>query len=208
MTIRTTLFLVTIFFCLASCSGQNKKNIILNETFDSNKLGWTEEFTLAHTTEIKDGYLFISSLDTTKYQTSIAPQNVSFLWDLPKKFEITTSIQTIGTSKLTHFGLLLNSPTIDYRFSLNDSGMALLTEYESKRNTEIVITSKDYGPTISLTNKVDFKIKVIDRNCEFYLNENLVGQGTLNAKSWNDIRFFTRSGTAIKIDNLTIKRLD
>jgi len=79
MNIKTIYsFSLTLIF-LSSCSKQHKDNYILNENFDSNKIGWTEESTQAHITELKDGYYYIYSIDTAKEQSSTGPQNISFL---------------------------------------------------------------------------------------------------------------------------------
>src|SRR5205085_12304695 len=87
-----SLILLSIIICnVIHVNAQQHEDFILNENFERNRLGWVEEFTEAHYTGIKDGFLYIVSKDTSKYQTSNAPQNISFLWDMPSDYEITTS---------------------------------------------------------------------------------------------------------------------
>ncbi|HMG81947.1 MAG TPA: hypothetical protein VK559_02845 [Ferruginibacter sp.] len=209
---NSKIFLLTglIILLLASCKSKNKtEDYILNENFDSNNLGWVEEFTQSHTTEIKDGALYITSLDTTKVQTSNHPLDMSFLLGLPEKYEITTSIQNIAHSDPAHYGITLVSASFTDKFEFSDSAIASVKEYDYNQGAETVLFSKEVNQNIeSDTTPVYFKIDVADRDFKFFINDKLLTQGILKTKQWEDVRLFTTTGSAIKIDYLRIKKLE
>ena len=206
---KTILLLVATLILLTSCNRQNKKEYILNETFDSNKIGWTEESTQAHKTEFKDGYYYIYSLDTSKEQSSTGPQNVSFFWDLPKKYEITSLFQNVENPEWSRFGIILSSSSLEYKFSFSDSSRAALKEWDYNRNTDLLVFAKSYSKKLDIKNtQIEFKIKVDNDNFEYLINNELIGQGTFKTKVWNGIRLFTTTGSSVKIDYLRIKKVD
>lgn len=189
-----------------NANGQTKQTYLLKEDFNSNTLGWTEEFTHAHQTEIKDGSLYITSLDTSKYQSSNGPQNVSFLWNLPKSFEITSSFQVLDNSLPVTFGILLYGNSLSYRFAYSETAEGLLSEYDYNHEEEETLFSKStHTPDVVSLKAIPFKIKINDRKAQFYVNNILIGEEVLKAKSWSDIRLFTTSGAAIKVDYLYIQ---
>jgi hypothetical protein len=202
-------FLLLALFFLAFCNDQRKDIYILNENFNSNTIGWAEESTEAHKTELKEGHYYIYSMDTSREQSSPGPQNVSFFWDFPKKYEITSSFQSIEHPKRTRFGIMLTSPSLDYKFSFSDSSTAALKEWDYNRNSDLLVFAKTRNDKIDInTTPIEFKIKVDNSNFDFFINNELVGQGTFKTKSWDGIRLFTTTGSAVKIDYLRIKRLD
>jgi hypothetical protein len=209
-TLLSTSLIILIVLSAISC-GRHKKDYILNEDFDSNKLGWCEEFTAAHTTEIKDGFLYIKSDDTSRQQTSNGPLNRSFLYDFPKNYEITSSIQSLGQFVPKHYyGIILISGSLTYKFEISDSSNATImaTEYDENKDAETYLISKtweDFG-TDSLP--VNFKVDVKDRAFEFYINDQLIGTGKLKTKNFVDVRLFTTSGSSVKVDYLRIKKVE
>jgi hypothetical protein len=202
------LSLSAITFALSiSCIAQKKNSYILDENFDSNKIGWVEESTNAHKTEVKDGFYYIYSIDTSKEQSSAGPKNISFLWGMPKAYEITSSFQIIDQMMPPHFGIILGSSTLEYKFSFSHANTGEVREWDYNRDSEIRLFTKSAGKEIDLaTTQVVFRIKVADSHFEFYINDELIGYGQFNAKSWEDIRLYTTSGSAIRIDYLRIQK--
>ncbi|HRI25111.1 MAG TPA: hypothetical protein PLZ45_10565 [Ferruginibacter sp.] len=200
--------------CILLCSSlnthaQTDSSLLLNEEFNRNRLGWIEEFTDAHFTGIKDGFLYIISKDTSKYQTSNSPNNVSFLWDLPSDFEISAPFYRLKDNNSAHFGITLHSATISYRFAYSDSCMAEVSEYNYSTEEETYLFSKKFGKRRILdTESAELIIRISGRNFSFLINNQLIGEGKMKARSWGDIRLFVTSGSAVKIDYLRIKKLE
>jgi len=206
---KTIYFFTATLILLASCNEQNKQQYILDETFDSNKIGWTEESTQAHKTEFKNGCYYIYSLDTSKEQSSTGPQNVSFFWDFPKKYEITSLFQNVENPEWSRFGIILSSSSLEYKFSFSDSSGGALKEWDYNRNTDLLVFAKSFSRKLDIKNTpIEFKIKVDNGDFEYLINDELIGQGTFKTKVWDGIRLFTTTGSAIKIDYLRIKKID
>ena len=198
---------IIISFIISNvCIAQKKKSYILDENFDTNKLGWIEESTNYHKVELKDGFYYIHSIDTSKGQSSVGPQNISFLWGMPKAYEITSSFQSIDRDMLPHFGIILGSATLEYKFLFLHDNDGQVKEWDYNRDSEIPLFSKNLDKKIDLEKtQIIFKIKVADSHFEFYINDELIGNGHFNARSWGDIRLFTSSGSSVKIDYLRIQ---
>ena len=197
-----------LFFAL-SVTGfeQKKKNYILDENFDSNKLGWVEESTGAHKIEFRDGFYFIHSIDTSSAQSSAGPQNISFLWSMPKAYEIISSFQSIDQGSTPHFGIILGSATLEYKFSYSHLNAGEVEEWDYNRDSEITLFSKPVRSKIEIDKTpIIFRLKVADSHFEFYVNDELIGNGHFSAKAWRDIRLFTSSSSAVKIDYLRIEK--
>ncbi len=193
-----SIFLIFAFSC-------RQDGFILNENFNSNKIGWSEEITQSHRVEIKDGFLYIYSIDTSKQQTSCGPQNTSFLWDLPKKYEIEAFIKDLGYCNSVHYGIILRSATLEYKFSFSDSGEAEVKEWDYNRGfNNSFFTPAFYENIKSYDVGKDFKIIIENRKFSYFINDSLMGEGILKSKSWQDIRFFTTTGSKIKVDYLRI----
>lgn len=203
--------LPVLFLMMATCSknyAQVADTFLLNENFDRNKMGWIEEFTDAHYTGIKDGFLYIVSKDTTKLQTSNGPQNISFLWDVPHAYEITTAVYPLNAIAGACYGLIISSSTLTYKFSYSpDDGLAELTENDYNKEEEIYVFSKKQTGIIKVkTDPVIFKIKIAERKFIFFINDKKISEGEFNAKAWDGIRLFVTSGSSIKADYLKIKK--
>lgn len=209
MKIKSPLLLaIAIFGFVVHAHAQKNDDYILNENFDRNQRGWVEEFTDSHYTGIKDGFLYIVSKDTSRYQTSNAPQNTSFLWDLPSDYEITASFSRLKDNNSAHFGIILNSASLSYKFTWSDSCMAEVTEYDYNKEEETSYFSKKFGAHKLLdTESANFAVRISGRKFTFLINNQTIGSGELNAKSWNDIRLYVTTGSTIKVDYLRIKKI-
>ncbi len=199
-----------LFFMMAlshNNMAQVADTFLLNENFDRNKMGWIEEFTDAHYTGIKEGFLYIVSKDTSKLQTSNGPQNISFLWDVPNAYEITAAIYPLQLNAGASYGIIISSSTLTYKFCYTADALAELTENDYNKEEAIYVFSKKHTDIIKVTtDAVIFKIKITERKFIFYLNDKKISEGEFNAKAWDGIRLFVTSGSSIKADYLKIKK--
>ncbi len=204
------LIVVLLLFdqsCQPKADESKENTLILNENFDSNKLGWVEEFTDAHDTEIRQGFLYISSHDTSAVQSSDGPLENSFFLNFPNGYEITSSINLLKHSRHARFGIIMVSSSVEYKFSVSDSGTAAVDEWDYNRRTEIRLFTHMLSSAMDTSmNRVAFRIDVHFRNFEFYINEKLMGEGILKTKGWRDIRLFTTTNSSVAIDYLRIKK--
>jgi|GEM_PF-3418604 len=185
--------------------GQQKEEYILNENFDANRIGWVEEYTSAHSTGLRDGFLYIISKDTTKDRSSNGPQNISFLWNLPSQYEIMTSIAKLKSSKEAQYGIILYSSSLTYKFSYSSTGLAELTESDyNKDNEDIYLFSQQTKNTTG--DSAILKIMIDNRRYSFYVNNEKIREGELKARSWTEMRLFVSSGAGIRADYLRIKK--
>ena len=203
------VFAVFHFGCKTKAEETTPSTFILNETFVSNKIGWAEEYTKAHLTEIKNGFLYINSLDTSAIQSSNGPLDNSFLLNFPDNYQITSSISLMKHSGNLHFGIILVGSSVEYKFSVSDSGTAAVIEWDYNRSSEMRLFTHDLYGEKDLSKKAFlFEINVHFRNFEFYINDKLMGEGILNSKNWRNIRLFTTSGSTIAVDYLRIKDVE
>lgn len=204
---RYSIFLIT--FIIYSCSKPNSE-YILNEEFDSNKLGWIEETTEFHRTEILDGELLISSLDTASRISSNGPRDNSYLWSLPVSWEFETSIKIIDGGADAGFGFKLYSASINYSFSLNRNGSVNVYEYDYNSEKNIPIIEKSIADyKLDFNTPVSLLLVVKDSNSfEFFIDGISLGNGKFRAKSWGGLRLFAESGgTGIKVNFYRLKQL-
>jgi hypothetical protein len=207
MTTMKRMFLSLIVLITVSNSSwaQQKEEYILNENFDRNRLGWTEEYTNSHSTGIRDGYLYIVCKDTSKERTSNGPQNVSFLWDLPNQYEIVASISKLKGNKETQYGIILNAASLSYKFSFSSTGLAELTENDyNKESGEVYVFSQQTKFTSA--DSAIFKIVIDQRRYSFYINNEKIREGELKAKAWEGLRLFVSAGAGIRADYLRIRK--
>jgi hypothetical protein len=209
MKVRSLILLFMLICCTLHINAQQREAFILYEDFEKNRLGWVEEFTDSHYTGIRDGFLYIVSKDTSKDQTSNCPQNTSFLWDMPSDYEITASFSRLKDNRSAHFGIILNSASLFYKFTYSDSCIAEVTEYDYNKETETALLSKKFGAHKLLdTESANFTIRISGRKFIFLINNQTIGNGELNSRSWINIRLYVSSGSTIKIDYLRIKKAD
>jgi predicted transcriptional regulator len=112
-------------------------------------------------------------------------------------------------SRQAHFGIIMVSASVEYKFSVSDSGTAAVDEWDANRRTEIrLFTHKLSSDTDTSMNRIAFRINVHFRNFEFYINEKLMGEGILETKGWRDIRLFTTTSSSVAVDYLRIKKVE
>ena len=158
---------VTIIFSYCSTKGPENKlsGIILNENFDSNKIGWVEEYTAAHKSEIKNGFLYLYSLDTSAVLSSNGPLDYTYLLNFPDSYEISSSITLVERKRHARFGILLVGSSVEYKFSVSDSGTAAVMEWDNNRRSEIRFFTQSLSADSDTSMRaVLFEIKVHFRN--------------------------------------------
>lgn len=201
----TKCFLILLSCVIVSCSNNN--DYIFNETFDQNNIGWIEENTDYHEIEIKNGKYHIHCKDTSSNQTSVSPMKVAFLLNLPKTYEINTTVKFVDGQKTNELGLILVSASMHYRFGLFSSGKTEVVKYDynNDKETTICSTTKE-DLRFKRGDNITIKIIISDRSFRYSINDNLVCKGTFQTKQWSDLRLFTSSTTIIEFDNLIFKK--
>jgi hypothetical protein len=199
------------FLFITACQDKKVSQYTLNENFDSNEIGWIEESTSSHYTEIRNGayYVYSKSEDTSKTQTSVSPFRVLFLLNLPGKYEITSSIKRIRENPEMEYGIELISASLSYRFALEKSGRILVTEYDYNTEAEDTLIQGDYLKIKELQRPdVTFNINVNDRDLRLLLNDISIGTCKIKTRQWQDIRLFTSTNSEIAVDYLRVKKLE
>lgn len=189
---------------LTACS--KKAELILDEQFDSNKLGWYEESTFAHDLRIEKGRYIISSLDGSANRTSAGTFNDDYLTGLPSSYEIEISFlhDPIGSDS-SYFGFILESPSIEYEFQICPNGQIQVCEYDYNLRKAL---TPFYAPlNINLEKPIVLNVKIEDREFKVTVDGNLLGIGKFRCgtKAWKDFRVVTSSQTTTIIDYITIQ---
>lgn len=209
------LLSVFIILLLHSCilpinTGNSAKKSLenkyaLKEDFVQNKIGWIEEKSDQHELEIKNGYYFIHSIDTSFLYTSTSPLDKSFLYGL-RNFELETAIQLVKKSpKSTQFGVFFVSGILQYDFMLDFDGHAKVTEYNHGNQCEKTIIDKEIiGFSHQSINS--FKIEIIDSKFSFSIDNKIIGNGEINSRSWQEMRMYVSSGTDIMMNSFNIQK--
>jgi hypothetical protein len=200
-----TSIIILVFHFLTSCISINE-NYILNEEFEINELGWVEEQNDFHFLEINNGEYYIHSIDTNSARSSTGSKADLYLYGLPKEYEIKTSFKTTEIrNENTHFGIILYSSTMEYLFIIYPNGDLIVSEYDYNNETHTNILGKNIKSSL-LTEPIELLINVNDMEFTMYVNDLKIGNGKFKTKtsSWNDLRLFTSSKSAILIDYLKI----
>ncbi len=197
------------FLLLAISCSQNSSEYLLNEEFNQNQLGWVEEWTEAHHTEISEGKLILKSLDTAANYSSNGPRDQSIMWSLPTSWQFSTSMEVIDGGLEAGFGFILYSASLNYEFSLNRKGEVYISEYDYNAQAERPIVEQAIdGLSFDYNTPVTLRLTVNGSSFKFYVNEKKVGEGSFRAKSWETLRLFAKSGgTGIKADYYRFKVL-
>lgn len=183
-----------------------KQEFILDEPFDTNKLGWVEEQTDYHFLEISHGGYFIHSIDTASHRSSSGSISGSYLYDLPKKYNISTSIKLVEKKRdNTNFGILLSTATLEYTYSFYTKGEVVVSEYNYNADSTVNLISEKLD--LIKSDEVDFVIKINDMEFELFVNDVNVGEGKFRTKTsaWYDLRLYTSAESSIVVDYLRIK---
>lgn len=203
-------FLLLSLIAMNSCvipfsPNGNNDSYVLKENFVENNIGWIEEKTDFHELEIKNGYYFIHSKDTSFAQTSTSPLDKSFLCGL-KNFEIETSFQLVKkSSKETQFGVFLVSGALEHDFTLDLNGEVFVKEFNYGNGKESTFLHKEISD-FNFNSKHQLKILINEYNFSFYIDDLFIGKGILNACSWQDMRLRISSGTDLMVNSFTILR--
>jgi len=200
-----TILILGLVINHISCS-TDKDEYILDENFDSNELGWVEERTDFHYLDIRDGEYFIHSIDTSASRSSSGSLAGNYLYDLPKQYEIATSIKLSEKIKNnTHFGILLYSPTLEHNFAVFSDGEIVVTEYDFNKDSSNELLSKKIE--LSLSDPTNIIIKIKEMEFELVINNKTIGTGNFKTEtnSWYDLRLYTSVESSILVDYLRIK---
>lgn len=115
---------------------------ILKENFVTNEIGWIEEKTEYHELEIKNGYYFIYSIDTSFTYTSTSPLDKSFLFGL-KDFILQTKFELVKKStKSTQLGIFFISGSVKYSFIFDYDGFGIVEEYNYQNQEETILLNR------------------------------------------------------------------
>lgn len=194
---------------LISCTSTKNSEYILKEEFNENLLGWVEEWSEAHHTEITEGKLLLKSLDTAANYSSNGPRNNTAIWSLPTNWQFSTSMEVIDGGIEAGFGFILYSASINYEFEINRAGKVYISEYDYNKQVERPIFDQVFEElTLDYNTPTNLLLIVKGTSFEFYVDNQKVGEGLFSAKSWETLRLFAKAGgTGIKVDYYRIKSL-
>lgn len=183
--------------------------MILNEKFDENKLGWPEEFTASHQVFMHNGYYNIISIDTSKYRSSTYSWEDGYLINLPEEYVISTSIDLKKRSNkerdITNFGILLNSSSLEYEFSVYWHGLVMVTELDNNTEERKTLFENHNKEIVS---PIQLEIKIKNQDFELFINGQLEGSGRFKNRTtfWQNLRLYTTAGSSVAIDYLKISK--
>jgi len=203
--------IIAISLCtfLIQCTSKKEDLLILDENFNENKLGWPEEITEAHEVFIEKGYYNINSMDTARYRSSVYSLNPDYLLNLPEEYIISTSIdlkkRSHKTRDITNFGILLNSSSLEYEFTVYWHGLIMATEYGTNTDVRKTIFEKQNKEVESPT-RIEIRIK--GRDFKVFVNDHFQGGGKFRSKTrhWENLRLYTTTGSSVAIDYLRISK--
>ncbi len=204
------LLLVAPLFMLTQCKSSNENKFILDENFDENRLGWPEESTSSHQLNIKNGYYNVASIDTSRYRSSMFSLVDYYTRNLPNNYSIKTSFNLVQRSEkesdITNFGLMLNSSSLEYEFSVYWHGTVKVTEYDSNTDSTRTIFTKQLD---EIQYPTRLELKISERKFELFVDGKLTGSGRFKTqtRSWMNMRLYTTTSSKVLIDYLRIMKL-
>ncbi len=196
------LFVSTIL----SCTNENNGKSILNETFNENDRGWIEENASYHKIEIKDGFYFIHCKDSVAGRTSTFPLDKSYLYDLPSKYSVETSLNIVSSDLDTaSCGLILESATFEYEFRFYNSGEIRIQQHDYGNKEYLYYKDVSHLTTgFDEVNSFNVKLIISDWDFDLYVNDQKCKSGKLSSKSWIRLAPFSGKLTKTKVDYLII----
>jgi hypothetical protein len=200
---------LSLSLILIQCGSDKDESSILDENFDENTLGWPEEITDAHQVFIENGQYNIISIDTARYRSSVYSLKNDYLLNLPEEYEITTSIdlkkRSLKERDITNFGILLNSSSLEYEFTVYWHGLITATEYGINTDVRKTIFKKQ-NKEIKSPTKIEIRIK--GRDFKLFVNDHFEGNGKFRSKTrhWENLRLYTTTGSSVAIDYLKISK--
>lgn len=190
----------------SSSSDFNFSGMILEEEFNDNKLGWTEESTDFHVFDITEGKYFISSIDTGSSRSSTNCIYEKFLYDLPQQYEISSSL-TLLDHQFTkaHYGIRLVAASVEYAFEIYANGKVQVREYDTNKDSYEKLISQEIE--LPEGQPVEISIRIRESEFEFLVNGQSVGAGKFRTEtsSWRDLRLYTSTSSSMVVDYLRIK---
>lgn len=201
--------LIILSLLLIQCGRKKDDLLILDENFNENQLGWPEEITEAHEVIIENGYYKINSIDTNRYRSSVYSLKDDYLLNLPEEYVITTLIDLKKRSNkerdITNFGILLNSSSLEYEFTVYWHGLIMATEYGINTDVRKTIFEK-HNKEIDSPTKIEIRIK--GRNFKMFVNDQEAGGGKFRCKTrhWENLRLYTTTGSFVEVDYLRISK--
>ncbi len=208
--LRTILISFSLVFLFSCNSDQNikeqdKSNVLIDEDFDFNDLRWVEESTKYHNIELSDGKYHIEAKDSIK-QTSVAPFNKTYLYDLKESFSITINLDLLNrdTSILSRAGIMFTCASVDYRVFISNKSEVIVTEEILVENRELIILSKPLNGDLSKTVQ-DITVDVNGYNADLQVNGKAMGEFKMKSKAIEGVRIFTSAQTSIDVYKFRIE---
>ncbi|MNK78546.1 hypothetical protein D3C87_981810 [compost metagenome] len=107
--------------------------------------------------------------------------------------------------RITNFGILLNSSSLEYEFTVYWHGLIMVTEYGINTDVRKTIFKKDTKEIDSPTN---IEIRIKGRDFKLFVNDYFQGSGKFKNKTkyWENLRLYTTTGSSVAIDYLRISK--
>jgi len=209
MTMKYLLAFLLLIMIVACSSPKENQSYIVNVDFNENILGWVEENTSSHHTELLDGKLLLKSIDTAALFSSNGPRDESFFWSLPDNWRFETSIEVIDGGQEAGFGFILYSASLQYQFKVSRNGNVTVSEYDYNTQKErLLFDTKIDGLAIDYNQPTAIDLNVNENKFELFVNGNSIIEEQFKAKSWETLRIFAQAkGTGIKVDYYRLKAL-
>jgi hypothetical protein len=204
---KSLIIIVTTSFLLLTC--KNSKVLEL-ETFDNNRLGWNQEITDYHQSEISNGKFILHCKDTTNRQSTAGASYDDYLKNIPENYEISTDIEYLDGKKDKEFGLFLVSGSLEYTFSISKNGVIEIIENDLNTREPVSITSKDTVKKMIDFNKNKFNMKIQIQGWDYvFLVDGVeIYRDKLKTKTLMQIRLYAGATTKVAFDNFKITSLD
>ncbi|WP_020527085.1 hypothetical protein [Flexithrix dorotheae] len=203
--IKPAILICSIAF-LNSCSLKDK-NVLIDENFDNNELRWIEEETQYHSLELKNGKYHIHAKDTIR-QTSSAPYNRTYLYNLKENFSVTFKIDLLGRDIDSHSraGIMLTCASMDYRIYITNKSEIVVSEELYADRKEIILLSKFTDNDIT-NSPQEIKVFISGYKGNIIYNKREIGEFELKSKALDGIRIFTSPRTSIDVYNIKVQNI-
>ncbi|MEM8585488.1 MAG: hypothetical protein AAGF87_14510 [Bacteroidota bacterium] len=199
---KESIIIISILTQICSCSNNESEKFI--DDFNNNKLGWIEETTAFHDLYIQDGVYTLINKDTASELSSTRYLDQSWHYDLGDQYSINSSISISGNGyDSLSCGLILECNSYIYYFTLYESGLVDISEYNYLKDETLYLKDVD---SLSKTNKFDLTLNIEGWNFEFIANNKPIANGQFQCKNWNRIVPFTGKFTMSEVDYLSLTK--
>lgn len=201
------VILIMTYISILSCEPE-KTDLILNEEFQNNTLGWIEEKSDSHDLFIVRDHYHISSKDTssTIHQTSAGSLDKSYLLGLPEKYDVEVKFKFLENKLEDAFaGIILGGGSLEYSFNYYKSGAFAVKEYNYFSGVERTIMTD--SSELNLEGYITMRVSVNPSNFKFYIEDLGVGNSHLSVKSWQNLRLVTSKQSRTAFDYIKIKEV-